>query len=843
MYAFPWQRYIYPLLLLVLFLEMTILGAATSSHALAGIASSMKPASQSLPLSDETDGSVLFIENAGQWDAAAAFQVWGGPGDAMWIGRDGSIWLTVLEDAEAMSPERRLYPPERDVPARPLHGVHIKLTFENANPRALIEPFAPQDTVVSYFYGSDPEGWRPHVPVWGGVRYRDLYPGVDLILTGERGQGFVWRMACQGPCDQALGQVRLRVEGAEGLSLDEPGALTLHTAAGDLRLPWIFAPDGVSGGKPMLEGDLVVMPFSTTRPDTLLHTTSRGPGLRFGTYIGGKDQDYVGDMDIDFFGDVYVTGWTNSTDFPVTWGSFDPTYQGDVDIVVFCLDDLGHRLRYGTFIGGSKNDFGLGIDIDMYGNAYVTGSTYSSDFPITAKTFDRTYNGTEDAFFLKLNTQGSDLVVSSFLGGGSFDTGRDIAVNSQGEMIVLGDTYSTDFPTRHAYASTIKGKSDLFIAKFSPEGTDMRYGTYLGGNDLEWGQSLVVGGDGTAYVTGSTKSGNFPTTTLDRTYNHGDDAFIAAIGAEGDQLVFSTYWGGSRDDYGKDIAWHEATETLYVIGDTSSPDFPVSGQYDYHGGGRDAFYVALKPKENLLVRSQRFGGSNIEWGQGIAVDGSGAIYLTGFTSSNDIPLAGNPFQDSYEYNDLFIARLAPDGELRYSSYLGGSGREGFNEITQASIAVTSVRDVIVAGYTSSNNFPVTEGAFDRTFNGEIDGFVAELDIIPPELENVRASHDTIYRIGCYLDPTATTIRAEARDVHLQKVELYYRTPLNFFNWYHKDMVHESGSTYQASLTGFLALPISYYVKATDSLGQTAVSSTRTITVQDCSQLYMPVILK
>ncbi len=837
------HRSMHPLLWILLLLGIMTLGTATSTHALSGKTLSIGPASDASALTGATEGSVLFIENEGQWDAAAFFQVWGGPGDAMWIGRDGSIWLTVLEESEAISPEQGLLAAERDLPARPLRGVHIKLTFENANPRARVEPFAPRDTVVSYFYGDDPAGWRPHVPVWGGVRYRDLYPGVDLILTGEKGRGFVWRMACQGPCDQALGQVRLRVEGAESLSLDEAGALILHTAVGDLRLPLLLSPNGAPDVEPIIEGDLVAMPLTTMQQDAFLQVTEQGPGLLFGTYIGGKDQDYVADMDMDLFGDVYVTGHTSSTDFPVTWGSFDPTYQGGVDVFVLSLDSLGGRLRYATFIGGTKNDLGYGIDVDLSGNAYVTGETWSSDFPITAKTFDRTHNGLVDAFFLKLNNQGSDLAVASFLGGNSYDTGEDIAVTSQGEIVVLGDTYSSNFPTRHAYASTIKGKNDLFIAKFSPAGNAMRYGTYLGGSDFEWGESLVVGGDGTAYVTGITKSDDFPTTALDRTYNRDDDAFIAAIGAEGDQLVFSTYWGGSRDDRGEGIAWHEATETLYVIGETDSPDFPVSGRYDYHGGISDAFYVALKPKENLLVRSLQFGGSGAEWGRGIAVDGSGSVYLTGFTSSNDMPLAGTPFQDSYEYNDLFIARFAPDGELRYSTYFGGSGREGFNEITHASIAVTPIRDVIVAGYTSSNDFPVTEGAFDRTFNGRLDAFVVKLDIIPPELEHVRASHDTIYRMGCNLDPTSTTIRAEARDVHLHKVELYYRTPLDFFNWHHKTMVHESGSTYQASLTALLALPISYYVKATDISGQSTTSSTRTLTVRDCSQLYMPLIRK
>ena len=781
---------------------------------------------------------VMFIENVGQWDERAAFQVWGGPGDAMWIGRDGSIWLTVLEDAETMPSEQGLHPPERDVPARPLRGVHIKLTFENANPRARIEPFAPQDTVVSYFYGNDPKGWRPHVPVWGGVRYRDLYPGVDLILTGEKGRGFVWRMACQGPCGQALGQVRLRVEGAESLSLDEVGALILHTAVGDLRLPLLLTPASAAAPSPRLEDATIVAPFSVS-PAPLRARDALGPGLIYSTFLGGSDTDRIRDLALDDQNRVYVTGSTYSRDFPIMPGAFQGSYNNKWDLFVAKLAARGDQLLYATFVSGWEDDVGKSIAVDAQGRAYVAGYTESEDFPVTPNAYDRTLSGYSDAVVLKLSALGDALFYATYLGGQSREEGIGIAVGTNGHAYVVGVTKSDDFPLLNPYQSSRRGNEDIFVTKLTPSGSGLVYSTFLGGSLDDEPFSMALGGNETVYITGWTRSQDFPTTGLYRNHHGIFDAFVTALAPSGRELAFSTYLGGESNENGKGIAVSDSG-VVYVTGYTTSSDFPRRGNASRLSGGQDAFLAILWPPENSLLYATFWGGSGFETGEDLALGPDGSIYLVGDTTSSDFFVTDNALNPSYRgRGDFFISRFLPNGIVKYSSYLGGQDGEAI----YISATVNEEGDLFVAGETESSDFPTTDNAFDTTYHGLEEAFIARLDIIPPELENVRASHDAIYRIGCNLDPASTTIRADVRDARLHKVELYYRTPLDFFNWHHKDMVHETGSTYQASLTGFLALPISYYVKATDSLGQTAVSSTRTITVQDCSQLYMPVILK
>ena len=833
-----WRRSMRPLLLILIVMGMMILGtaAAASTHTLDGVASSME--SIFPPRSDGADGPVLFIENAGQWNPAAYFQVWGGPGDTMWIGRDGSIWLTVLEDAEAMSPEQRPYGIEHDVPARPLRGVHMKLTFENANPHARIEPFAPQDTVVSYFYGSDPEGWRPHVPVWGGVRYRDLYPGVDLILTGEKARGFVWRMACQGPCDQALGQVRLRVEGAESMSLDESGTLTLHTAVGDLRLPLLLTPASSGAPSPRLEDATIVAPFAAS-PAPLRARDALGPGLIYSTFLGGSDTDRIRDLALDDQNRVYVTGSTYSRDFPIMPGAFQGSYNNKWDLFVAKLAARGDQLLYATFVSGWEDDVGKSIAVDAQGRAYVAGYTESEDFPVTRNAYDRTLSGYSDAVVLKLSALGDALFYATYLGGQSREGAIGIAVGTNGYAYVVGVTRSDDFPVLNPYQSSRRGNEDIFVTKLTPSGSGLVYSTFLGGSLDDEPFSMALGGNETVYITGWTRSQDFPTTGLYRNHHGIFDAFVTALAPSGRELAFSTYLGGGSNENGKGIAVSDSG-VVYVTGYTTSSDFPRRGNASQLSGGQDAFLAILWPPENSLLYATFWGGSGFETGEDLALGPDGSIYLVGDTTSSDFFVTDNALNPSYRgRGDFFISRFLPNGIVKYSSYLGGQDGEAI----YISATVNEQGDLFVAGETESSDFPTTDNAFDTTYHGLEDAFIARLDIIPPELEHVRASHDTIYRIGCNLDPTVTTIRADARDARLHKVELYYRTPLDFFNWHHKTMVHESGSTYRASLTGFLALPISYYVKATDSSGQTTTSSTHTITVQDCSQLYMPVFLK
>ncbi len=317
----------------------------------------------------------------------------------------------------------------------PQRAVNLKLSFPGANPQPVIEPFDRLDTRVSYFIGNDPAKWRADVPVWGGVRYRDLYPGLDLELTGAGGH-WQWRLirnaqsAIQNP-QSAIGNpdVTLRVEGADAVTADDDG-LHLNTAAGDLSLP-LLAAERSNVGRANVgtcnPGALdVSTPFapppSAGRKRPAVDEDSAYP-LLYATFLGGSNSDEGYGSAVDGAGQVYVTGITGSADFPASLGpGYDTSLNGGGDAFVVKLDAAGTALRYATFLGGSSSDEGAGIAVDTAGSAYVTGYTSSSDFPTTSGAFDTSYNGgSYDVFAAKLNPAGSALAYATFLGGSSYD--------------------------------------------------------------------------------------------------------------------------------------------------------------------------------------------------------------------------------------------------------------------------------------------------------------------------------------------------------------------------------------------------------------------------------------
>ena len=448
-----------------------------------------------------------------------------------------------------------------------VRGVHLRLTFPGANPHPRLEPFAPQATVVSYFLGNDPEAWRPAVPVWGGVRYVDLYPGVDLE-TGGNGDGaggsFTWRLVARTPALALplLGggnegrNVRLRVEGADGIALLPPagggseggrvggGGLRLTTAVGDFTLPLLAvvaadgAPLALSGEGPQVRGDEVDAPFGSRDGPAGLEGAD---DLLYGTFLGGSNTDEGYGIALDGTGAAYVTGGTASSDFPTTAGAFDRSLGGDRDAFVAKVNPSGSGLLYATFLGGSNTDEGYGIALDGTGAAYVTGGTVSSDFPTTAGAFDQTFNGPygADAFVAKGNAAGSSLLYSTFLGGPDpnewpweYETASGIAVDWTGAAYVTGTTESADFPTTAgAPDRTLDGERDAFVVKVNSAGSGLSYATFLGGAGDEWASGIAVDGTGAAYVTGRTNSADFPTTAgaFDRTHNGDTDAFVARL--------------------------------------------------------------------------------------------------------------------------------------------------------------------------------------------------------------------------------------------------------------------------------------------------------------------------
>ena len=702
-------------------------------------------------------GSVMFIENVGQFDEHARFQVRGGIG-TMWLA-DDAIWVTVLEKPSSPQPpspnlgEGGAFLPSPKFgrgaggEGQPRKGVNLRLTFPGANPHPRLEPFERLDTVVSYFIGSDPDQWHPDVPVWGGVRYVGLYPGIDLEITGENGW-MVQRLVAQPGAD--LSAVRLRVDGADKIDLDSDH-LRLTTTVGEFTLPLLqaVAADGspllraAEGPGPALsnaEGvraNEIITPFSSASllPSPSAQTTGASD-LLYSTFLGGGGYDYGYGIAVDGSGATCVAGITYSSNFPTTPGAFDMTPNGLWDAFVVKLNATGSALVYATFLGGGSYDYGYGIAVDGSGADYVTGLTYSSDFPTTPGAYNTSYNGGDwgDAFVVKLNATGYTLAYATFLGGSSEDHGSGITVDGSGAAYVTGLTWSSDFPTTPgAYDTSYNGGSyaDAFVVKLNATGSALAYATFLGGSGAEgWG--ITVDGSGAAYVTGQTHSSNFPTTpgAFDTSYNGGDyDAFVVKLNAAGSSLAYATFLGGSGEDHGSGIAV-DGSGAAYVTGYATSSNFPTTpGAFDAtYNGGWDAFVVKLNPTGSTLTYATFLGGSDGDYGEGIAMDGSGATYVTGWTYSSDFPTTPGAFDTTYNGgSDAFVVKLNAAGStLAYATFLGGGSGDG-----GSGIVVDGSGAAYVTGQTHSSNFPTTPGAFDTTCGGcptYPDAFVVKLAV-------------------------------------------------------------------------------------------------------------------
>ena len=466
--------------------------------------------------------------------------------------------------------------------------------------------------------------------------------------------------------------------------------------------------------------------------------TATYPQLNYSTFLGGEEGGENGrSIAVTDNGSFYVTGQTSSSDFP-TKNAYNSNYSGEDDTIITKFSP-NNSLLWSTYFGGSKTDISRDIAVADDGDCYVAGQTESSDFP-TKNAYDSTFNGGYyDAFVAKFAANGS-LLWSSYLGGeGDWDFGYSIAVASDDSCYVTGRTISTDFPTLNAYDSTHNGGNfDVFLAKFAANGT-LLWSTFLGGNGNEGGQGLAVTSDGSCYVTGLTRSTDFPTqNAYDSTYNGGfSDVFVTKFSSEGN-LLWSTLLGGIDWDDGLGIA-AASDGSCYVTGFAGSPDFPTQFAYnDTFGGGGDAFLAKFTANGSLLW-STFLGGNSTDRAYDVAVTSDGSCYVTGYTGSENFPNQ-HAYDDSKASGyDTFVTKFSSNGSLFWSTYFGG------NKTDKArSIAATNDGSCYLVGDTHSTDFP-TLNAYDSILGATSDIFIVKF-VDTPLPSTPSTQNSTQYKI-------------------------------------------------------------------------------------------------
>ncbi len=659
----------------------------------------------------------------------------------------------------------------------------VRTRLSGANPDTHMEPFDPLPVRTSYFQGADAREWKAGIANYARIRYHGVYPGIDLVFYG-RDNALEYDFVVSPGASPAT--IAFDIEGSGGLRVDPSGDLVMATSAGDVRWKRPEIHQTIDGRQTDVAGDyevagrkvrLRVGPYDHSRPLII------DPVLSFSTYFGSAGNEAIRGMATDSSGNVYVTGSTTSTDLPATglqkqFAGKSSTLLGVVtigDAFVAKFNSSG-SLVYLTYLGGSAEDVGSALALDKSGNVYVTGYTDSSNFPVSSTAAQKTWGGrggnmliqAGDAFVAKLGPNGDQLVYSTFVGGRNDDWGSAVAVDAAGDAYITGGTLSDNLPVSSNAAQTIYKRSgtqeifprfdaplltsgDAFIARINPTGTAFLGLTYLGGNydDLAW--ALTLDSAGSVYVGGNTLSTDFPTTNgafqtkfagsdlYNNIFFNLGDGFVAKLTGDLSAILYSTYLGGTGDDAVTAIAL-DSTGNAYVTGATSSQSLGTSNtvQQGFKGPFAapvadqlvgDAFVAKVSADGKSLGFFTYLGGTSDDVGMAIALDASGNVVVTGATQSTNFPVSTNALQSKSPLatsqigggGSGFLSIIDPTGKtLIYGSYFGGSSAD-----VPTSIAIDGSGNILLGGVAMSTDYPTVKPNQATYGGGSSDGFLAK----------------------------------------------------------------------------------------------------------------------
>ena len=756
---------------------------------------------------------LMFEENDGQTDPRVKF-LSRGAGYTLFLTNMEAVLSLPSDSEESRSAHTRGHSGSSSAQQHEAHRLAhaVKLKFAGASAPSAI---AGRDQLLgktNYFIGSDPRQWHSNVPNYAAVEYRRIYPGVDVVFHGDN-QRLEFDFDVAPGADP--GKIALEVEGTQRMHVNRAGDVLLSVdGKRDIALGKPHVYQEFDGQRREIAGNFVLDaenriafalgPYDHAQPLVI------DPTLTYSTYLGGVNTSPSG-ATVDSTGNLFVTGVTTVSGFPATLGAYQTSAASTDTAFVAELTPAGDALVYATLLGGSSGkDSAAAIAVDASGDAFVTGVAVSTDFPISTNAYQGqcpvisagTFTCRQQAFLTELNPAGSGLLYSSYFGGttgsgcfdlsgtnlnyldapniglysGNGDYGASIAIDGSGMAYIEGTTCSTDLPTTSGvFQPNNGGVSDVFVAKFntSQSGSgSLAYSTYLGGSGAEFATGITVDSPGNAYVTGITGSySTFPTTNgayQQTGYPPVWLAFITKINSTATSpLAYSTLIGSPAGSItGSNVASLgiaiDSSGAAYITGvatyyfPTTANAYQTACTSVATGGGpectQDAFVLKLSADGGSLVYSTYFGGDGNDQGLGIAVDGQGDAFITGYTAPseanlstyvNHFPTTADALQPSCGLikntsacsPDAFLAEFDPNGALLYSSFLGGS-LEDF----AVGIALDSSGNPFVVGYTNSGDFPTTQGAYKTTIPGSNDVFASKFVFVTTSAPSAEYSN-------------------------------------------------------------------------------------------------------